>query len=100
VTRELDKVQARMLFDWSKRPADMIVEEELAVIEALINNAIDAHYGDDTTLDLTLVTYEGRMDEDADDPGWHVDPGMIWRRIPGDTEEEKSEWLRRKLGGD
>lgn len=96
--REFDKVQVRMLFDWSKRPADMIVEEELAVIEALINATFDKYYGDDTTLDLTLVTYEGKIDEDSDDPGWTVDSGAIWRRIPGDTEEEKMQWLKDRLG--
>lgn len=96
--REFDKVQVRMLFDWSKQPEDMIVEEELAVIETLINKTFDMYYGDDTTLDITLVTYEGKVTEGEEAPGWAVDSGAIWRRIPGDTEEEKMSWLRKRLG--
>jgi hypothetical protein len=97
--RYLDKVQVKMLLDWSGMPADMILEEELAKIETLINDALDEHYGNNTTLDLTTVTHEGKISEDAEEPGWTVDVEAVERRIPGDTKEEKMEWVRRRLEG-
>ena len=91
---ELDKVQVRMLMDWSLQSQDMIVEEELAKIETIINRAIDDYYEDHTTLDLTTVTHEGKLPPGAIEPGWTVDEQSIWDRIPGDTQEEKVAWLR------
>jgi hypothetical protein len=91
---EFDKVQAKMLFNWSKRPGDMIVEEELKTIETVICRAFDEHYGDDTTLDLVTITHEGKLPIGADEKGWSVDLAGVWDRIPGDTEEEKIQTLR------
>ena len=91
---DLDKVQVRMLMDWSAQSPDMIVEEELAKIEVIINSAVDAYYEDHTTLDLTTVTHEGKLAHGTIEPGWTVDEQSIWDRIPGDTQEEKLEWLR------
>ena len=91
---ELDKVQVRMLMDWSFQSQDMIVEEELARLEVIINSAVDEYYEDHTTLDLTTVTHEGKLAHGAIEPGWTVDEQSIWDRIPGDTQEEKLAWLR------
>jgi len=93
---ELDKVQIRMLLDWSRQSGDMILAEELAKLEMVVNRAVDDHYGDDTTLDLTTVTWEGKVDQDADEPGWTIDEESIWNRIPGDTREEKMQWIRNR----
>lgn len=93
---ELDKVQIRMLMDWSGQPEDMIVEEELAKLEVVVNRAVDEHYDNDTTLDLTTVTHEGKLKQGQIEPGWTVDEESIWDRIPGDTREEKMQWLRER----
>jgi hypothetical protein len=95
-----DKVQARMLFDWSSMGPDFIIEEELGKIEALINGVLDDHYQDDTTLDLTLVTYEGKLELGENQEGWMVDHDMVWDRIPGDTREEKTQWIKERFGDD
>lgn len=93
---EFDKVQIRMLLDWSKQSPDMIVEEELALLEIIVNRAVDEHYGDTTTLDLTTVTHEGKLGDGVDEQGWTVDVQSIWDRVPGDTREEKIAWLRER----
>jgi hypothetical protein len=94
--KEFDKVQLRMLFDWSDQSPDMIVEEELARIELLVNRVLDAHYNDDTTLDLTIITHEGKLAAGQELKGWTVDEESIWDRIPGDTREEKRAWLEQR----
>jgi hypothetical protein len=91
---EFDKVQAKMLFDWTKQSPEMIVEEELLKIELIISNAVDEHYKDDTTLDLITVSHEGKLPIGAEEKGWTVDLQGVWDRIPGDTQEEKIDTLK------
>ena len=87
MTEAYDKVLLRMLFDWSERPDDMILEEELLKIQAIVEAAVDEHYGDDTTLDLTTVTHEGKLAIGAEEPGWTVDPDLLWVPIPESWED-------------
>jgi len=91
---DFDKVQVRMLMDWSEQPEDMIVEEELGTLQRVIESAVDGHYGNDTTLDLTTITHEGKLGEGISEEGWTVDDDTVWDRIPGDTHEEKLKWIQ------
>jgi hypothetical protein len=92
-----DKVQIRMLLDWSKKSDDLIIQEELQKLEGVVNEAVDEHYGDTTTLDLTTVTYEGTISKGDKEVGWTIDEEAIWNRIPGDTREEKTEFIQQRL---
>lgn len=92
-----DLVQVRLVLDWSEMPPDMLIEEELKRLQGVISNALDTLYGNDWVVDLIFVTHEGKLGEDEEREGWGLSSDEIWDRLPGETKEEKREWVIRRM---
>ena len=92
------KVQARLMIGWRKMPPEMLVEEELQVLQRGIGALADHLYGEED-VDLCIVTHEGVYDDETEPypEGWGPAAEEMWDAIPGETMEEKREWLDTRL---
>lgn len=90
-----DKFIVKILVDMRPRSSHTTLEEELEHLQKVIARAVEAEYGYNE-VDLVWVTWEGKLSEDEDTPeGWGMSAEEIWDRLPGDTQEEKREFMDR-----
>jgi hypothetical protein len=90
-----EKFVAKILVNMAARASHTTLEEEKEKVQRLIADALNGEYGEEE-VDLVWVTWEGRMtDEDDYEPGWGLSPEEMWDLLPGDTQDEKREWIKR-----
>ena len=98
-----DKFVAKILVDLRHKSSHTTLEEEIELIQKTLARALEAEFGYDE-VDLVWITWEGKLGEDEDTPeGWGMSADEIWDRLPGDTKEEKREFIQRWVqehGGD
>jgi glycogen debranching enzyme len=90
-----EKFVAKILVDLRGRVSHTTLEEEIENVQKVVGRALEAEYGYNE-VDLVWVTWEGKLGEDEDTPeGWGMSAEEIWDRLPGDTQEEKREFIER-----
>jgi hypothetical protein len=90
-----EKFVAKILVNMATRASHTTLEEEKERVQYLIADTLSEEYGEQE-VDLVWVTWEGRMtDEDDYEPGWGLSPEEMWDLLPGETQDEKKEWIKR-----
>lgn len=99
---EYDKFMVRIVIDLSGRSKDELIEEHTRWIQQMIIPPLNEFYGD-LEVDLVFVTHEGKLkDSDPEEMhvGWGLSAAEMMDRIPGETEQEKRDWITRSMEGE